>query len=140
MGQFSKSWFNSNRTKKKKIMFKIIRIIRIGFLHARYHRNIKKAEVARIQQNIIHSCNDKLPSTTFILNLSAATVHLIRPGRTIVSFRVIITSFAFIGFILYYNNHLINRYYFNFRLFILIYHRSSCMYTLSLIIIYEKAK
>ncbi len=34
-------------------MFKIIRIIRIGFLHARYHRNIKKAEVARIQQNII---------------------------------------------------------------------------------------
>ena len=49
-----KSWINSNRTKTKKIMFKIIRIIRIGFLHATYHRNMKWAsKIARTQQNIV---------------------------------------------------------------------------------------
>jgi len=34
-------------------MFKTIRIIRIGFLHATYHRNMKWAGNARTQQNII---------------------------------------------------------------------------------------
>ena len=34
-------------------MFKYFRKIRIGFLHATYHRNLKHAEVARKQQNII---------------------------------------------------------------------------------------
>ena len=34
-------------------MFKIIRIIRIGFLHASYHRNMKHAQLARTQQNVV---------------------------------------------------------------------------------------
>ena len=34
-------------------MFKIIRKIRIGFLHAKYHRNMKWASKARTQQNIV---------------------------------------------------------------------------------------
>ena len=34
-------------------MFKYFRKIQIGFLHATYHRNLKRAEVARKQQNII---------------------------------------------------------------------------------------
>ena len=31
-------------------MFKFFRKIQIGFLHATYHRNLKRAEVARKQQ------------------------------------------------------------------------------------------
>ena len=38
-------------------MFKTIRIIRIGFLHATYHRNMKWAGIARTQQNIIKNIN-----------------------------------------------------------------------------------
>ncbi len=34
-------------------MFKIIRTIRIGFLHATYHRNMKRAQIARTQQNVV---------------------------------------------------------------------------------------
>jgi len=34
-------------------MFKIIRTIRIGFLHASYHRNMKQAQLARTQQNVV---------------------------------------------------------------------------------------
>ena len=34
-------------------MFKFIRTIRIGLLHATYHRNMKWAQVARKQQNIV---------------------------------------------------------------------------------------
>lgn len=34
-------------------MFKIIRTIRIGFLHAKYHRNMKWAKNERTQQNIV---------------------------------------------------------------------------------------
>jgi len=34
-------------------MFKLYRKIRIGFLHATYHRNMKRAESARHQQDII---------------------------------------------------------------------------------------
>lgn len=34
-------------------MFKFIKSIRIGFLHATYHRNIKRAEQARINQDIV---------------------------------------------------------------------------------------
>tara|TARA_R110000851_G_scaffold15370_2_gene50903 strand:+ start:333 stop:536 length:204 start_codon:yes stop_codon:yes gene_type:complete len=34
-------------------MFKIIRTIRIGFLHATYHRNMKWAKISRTNQNIV---------------------------------------------------------------------------------------
>ena len=34
-------------------MFKIIRTIRIGFLHASYHRNMKWAQISRTKQDII---------------------------------------------------------------------------------------
>jgi len=34
-------------------MFKFIRNIRIGLLHATYHRNIKQAESARGKQDIV---------------------------------------------------------------------------------------
>jgi len=34
-------------------MFKIIRTIRIGFLHATYHRNMKWAQLARTEQDIV---------------------------------------------------------------------------------------
>jgi hypothetical protein len=33
-------------------MFKFIANIRIGMLHAKFHRNMKRAEIARKQQNI----------------------------------------------------------------------------------------
>ena len=34
-------------------MFKFFRKIRIGFMHATYHRNMKCAEIARSQKNVI---------------------------------------------------------------------------------------
>ena len=34
-------------------MFKIIRTIRIGFLHAAYHRNMKWAQLSRTKQDIV---------------------------------------------------------------------------------------
>jgi hypothetical protein len=34
-------------------MIRWIRTLRIGLLHAAYHRNMKRAEVARTQQNIV---------------------------------------------------------------------------------------
>jgi hypothetical protein len=34
-------------------MKQLIKNLRIGFLHAKYHRNLKRAERARIQQDII---------------------------------------------------------------------------------------
>jgi hypothetical protein len=34
-------------------MIKLIRKIRIGLLHAAYHRNMRKAETARSNQNIL---------------------------------------------------------------------------------------
>ena len=34
-------------------MFKWLYNLRIGMLHAAYHRNIKKADTARIEQDII---------------------------------------------------------------------------------------
>lgn len=34
-------------------MIKLIRKIRIGLLHAAYHRNMRKAETARSDQNIL---------------------------------------------------------------------------------------
>ena len=34
-------------------MFKFIRKLRIGILHATYHRNIKRAEMARGNQDIV---------------------------------------------------------------------------------------
>jgi len=34
-------------------MFKYLRKIRIGLLHAKYHRTLKKAQIARKQQDIV---------------------------------------------------------------------------------------
>lgn len=34
-------------------MINIIRKVRIGLLHAAYHRNMRKAEVARSNQNVL---------------------------------------------------------------------------------------
>lgn len=34
-------------------MFKFYRQIRIGFVHATFHRSMKRAELARTQQNVV---------------------------------------------------------------------------------------
>ena len=60
-------------------MFKLIRILHIGFLHASYHRNMKWAQIARTQQNVvkfkkyIYRAEDAWRKLVILLNKNKST-------------------------------------------------------------------